>query len=141
MANKKSFIVYYDKREMLEELLKTDSDSLSYERVGRLFMALIDFAEYGESNIALDGMTKVAYLSCVPQMQNDKDKYQAVVNRNRVNGAKGGRPTKNPNNPNGYYKKPKKPNKTQQKPKTNLTKPKKTKRKKKRKKKKKRIWR
>ena len=45
MADKKSFIVYYDKREMLEELLKTDSESsVSYERVGRLFMALFDFA-------------------------------------------------------------------------------------------------
>ena len=119
MSDKKSFIFYYDKREMLEELLKTDSESsVSYERVGRLFMALFDFAEYGQSNIELDFATKIAYKSIVPQIQSDKEKYKAIVERNRANGVKGGRPLKNPNgyyenpkNPSGYLENPKNPSK------------------------------
>ena len=87
---KKAFIVYYDKRDMFEVLIEEKieedgSKSLSYDRIGRLFMALCDFSEYGESNIALDGMTKVAYKSMLPQLESDRQKYEAKCEKNREN--------------------------------------------------------
>lgn len=87
----KSFIVHYDKREMLEELLTQEGSSQpTYDRVGRLFMALCDFAEYGKTEINMDFPTKVAFKSLAPQIQADIEKYEARCEKNRESGRKGG---------------------------------------------------
>ena len=86
MADKKSFIVYFDKRDMFEELLKSDTgDNITYERVGRLFMALCDFAEHGKSDTVMDFATTIAYKSIIPQIQSDQTKYDKRCARNREN--------------------------------------------------------
>jgi hypothetical protein len=113
MAEKKSFIVYYDRRSMFEALIEQSGDGFSYDRVGRLFLGLCDYAQSGETKIQMDGMTRIAYLSCIPQLQNDIEKYEAVASKNRINGIKGGRPPKaseeNPKNPSGFCENPKNP--------------------------------
>ena len=84
---RKSFIVYYDKRDMLEELIAEEG---SYERVGRLFMALCDFAEYGETDIALDFATRVAFRGLASQIQSDREKYEEKCEKYRKNASLGG---------------------------------------------------
>ena len=83
---KKSFIMYFDKRPMLDELLKQDGcDTLSYERVGKLFMALCDFAEFGTTDVVMDSITRLAYTVLTPRMKDDKEKYQSRCDKNRNN--------------------------------------------------------
>jgi len=83
---KKSFIMYFDKRAMLDELLKQDGcEALSYERVGRLFIALCDFAEFGTTDVAMDGITRLAYTVLTPRMEDDKEKYLQRCEKNREN--------------------------------------------------------
>lgn len=84
---KKSFILHYDKRDMLEELIDEEGN---YERVGRLFMALCDFAEYGETDIALDFATRVAFRGLASQIQADREKYEEKCEKYRKNASLGG---------------------------------------------------
>lgn len=118
LNEKKSFIVYYDKRDMFNALVEENERGRSYDRLGRLFMALCDYAENGKTDIELDPLTNIAFLSVIPQLKNDAEKYKAMVNRNTINGRKGGRPRKteqaqktqkNPKNPSGYLEKNKNP--------------------------------
>lgn len=108
MEKRKSFIVYLEYRQHLELL----SDS---ER-GQLFTAMLDFAETGTVPM-LDGMAKMAFSFIKAQMERDAEKYNSKCERNRENGAKGGRPAKpkpdgeNPEKPKiteRFSKKPKK---------------------------------
>lgn len=108
MEKRKSFIVYLEYRQHLELL----SDS---ER-GQLFTAMLDFAETGTVPM-LDGMPRMAFSFIKAQMERDAEKYNSKCERNRENGAKGGRPVKpkpdgeNPEKPKiteRFSKKPKK---------------------------------
>ena len=88
---KKSFIMYFDKRPMLDELLKQDGcDTLSYERVGKLFIALCDFAEFGTTDVVMDSITRLAYTVLTPRMKDDKEKYDKTCEIRRESGRKGG---------------------------------------------------
>ena len=92
---KRSFIIHYDKRPLFEELIKTEgSGPVSYERVGRLFMALCDFAEHGRTNIKMDSPTRMAYLVLSAQITADSERYARQCQANRENGQRGGRPRK-----------------------------------------------
>jgi hypothetical protein len=46
------------------------------------------------------------------QFDRDTAKYETIIERNRINGSKGGRPAKNPENPVGYLGNPEKPKET-----------------------------
>jgi hypothetical protein len=89
---KNSFIMYLDSLDVLDEL--TD------DQAGKLFKAIRKIQK-GEPNPELDFGLKMALLPFKIQFERDNKKYNAICERNRNNGKKGGRP-KNPENPVGY---------------------------------------
>lgn len=90
MAQKKSFLVYMDCEQHLQ--------LLSNEERGKLFMALFGYAKRGEIP-KFDGMLKMAFSFIKAQMDRDAEKYEAICERNRANGIKGGRPPNESDNP------------------------------------------
>ena len=87
MSGKKSFILYFDYRQHLE--LLSDAEK------GSLLMALFDYSESGELP-GFDGTLRMAFSFISAQMDRDAVKYEAICERNRANGTKGGRPSENP---------------------------------------------
>jgi hypothetical protein len=86
--NEKSFILYYDSLQVLEEL--TD------EQAGILFKAI---AQLGENpDYSLDGLMNAILLPFKNQIKRDKLKYAEVCEKRRVAGLKGGRPKLTKNN-------------------------------------------
>lgn len=107
MGDKKSFVMYTEYREHLE--------MLTLEEIGELTIALIDYQATGE---VPDFPKRSALAMCFSfirkRMDKDNAKYEEKCERNRSNGKKGGRPTKetdnpeteeNPNKPNGFSEK------------------------------------
>ena len=83
---KKSFIVHYDKRAMFDLLIEKMPDgSLSYESFGRLFAALMDYAEYGKTSVALDKVTMMAFVAMTTQMDADAQRYAQRCEANKAN--------------------------------------------------------
>ena len=104
---RKSFVLHADSLNILDEL--------SNEQAGLLFKAIK--AHQLNESIELDMLTRVAINPFINQFDRDNQKYQTTVERNKVNGLKGGRPSKpkvtqgNPNKPsglNGFPEEPKK---------------------------------
>lgn len=85
MADKKSFMLYYDYREHLA--LLTDEDR------GKLLMALLNYAELGEID-ELDGAARMAFSFIRAQIDRDDAKYTETVEKRRIAGRQGGRPEK-----------------------------------------------
>ena len=58
----------------------------------------------------LNSTTQIAFISIKTSLDNNRQKYEKVVERNKANGKKGGRPKtqNNPNNPSGFFENPKK---------------------------------
>ena len=81
---------------------------LSDKQFGRLFRALFNYQIEGSTQVDTDIQMPFAFFK--NQMDIDEGKYQKVIQRNKQNGSKGGRPPKeeNPKNPVGLEK-PKKP--------------------------------
>ena len=91
---KNSFVIYHNYRETLEDL--TD------EQVGILMRAIFDY-EIDGIEPTFDGELKIAFKFIKKDLDFNSSKYESICERNRTNGAKGGRP-KNPKNPNGFSK-------------------------------------
>jgi len=94
---RKSFIIHNDSLGVLDEL--TD------EQAGKLFKAIAAYQR--ETDLSLDMLTKIAFAPFRAQFERDSVKYDAVCDRNKNNGSKGGRPKKeetqtNPENPVGF---------------------------------------
>lgn len=89
---KKSFVVYYDLEKQTE--LFTDA------QLGKLFRAMFAFEIRGEVSKIDDPYVEMAFRFVSVQLREDKVKYQDQCEKNRQNGAKGGRPPKQPENPN-----------------------------------------
>lgn len=87
---KKSFIVYTSYREQIA--------LLNDEQVGRLFKAMLAYAD-GEDPETTDPVVDMAFSFIRTQIDRDTEKYNAIVERNRANGVKGGRPRKDENAP------------------------------------------
>jgi len=86
-------------------------EDLTVEQRGQLFYAIYKYHLGDEIN--LDTILKIAFSPFKNQFKRDDEKYRSIVNRNRTNGLKGGRP-KNPKNPVGCsetQRNPKKPKK------------------------------
>ena len=83
--DKKSFLIYLDYEEQFN--LLTD------EQVGQLMRANIKYEKSGEEP-KLDGMLKMAFSFIKTQLDRDRDKYNKKCEKNKENGAKGGRPKK-----------------------------------------------
>lgn len=90
---------------------------LSDKQLGRLFRAI--FLYQIDKSTQVDADIHMAFAFFKNQMDIDGRKYQKVAERNKLNGSKGGRPSKeeslgretenpkNPKNPVGYFKPPK----------------------------------
>ena len=105
MEGKQSFILFND----LEKPVK----SLSNEDAGMLFKAIFEYQNGGIVQ-DLSPLAMMAFTFIQQQLDRSNDKYDAICERNRLNGAKGGRPPKpkKPSGLSGNPEKPKKPRRT-----------------------------
>jgi len=71
--------------------------ALTLEEQGRLLRALLTYARGEEPD--LPGNEKFIFPVFQDQIDKDAEKYESILQRNQVNGAKGGRPRKNPTEP------------------------------------------
>lgn len=101
---RKSFILHLDSLDVVKEL--------TTEQKADLFQAIIDYNLGNE--VKLSGLMNAIFIPFKNQFSRDNEKYNDIVNRNKNNGLKGGRP-KTETNPNKPKKtqwdnsKPKKP--------------------------------
>lgn len=113
-TSKKSFILYYDSQHLFNMLADTQA--------GRLIKAIYDYEINGTvPNCDDDIAFKMAFTTIQLCLDREKEKYNSVCERNRLNGQKGGRPKKlynhmdiletqqNSNNPSGFSNNPNNP--------------------------------
>lgn len=96
--DKKSFLIYLDYEEQFN--LLTD------EQIGQLMRAIMEYEKTGNEPV-LDGMLKMAFSFIKTQLDRDREKYNKKCEKNKQNGAKGGRPKKKQEDnkkPNGFNK-------------------------------------
>lgn len=86
--SKRAFKLYND--------YKIHVDLLSDEDAGKLFKAILNFANGIKSAKELDGATMMAFSFISAQMARDAEAYDKRCEVNRANGKKGGRPRKHP---------------------------------------------
>lgn len=93
-------------------------NKLSTEEKGMLLEAIFHYQMTGEEMILNSFHVEIVFSMVKQQLDMDNEKYQKIVDRNKTNGANGGRPKKqNQENPVGYLgnnenqEKPKKPDK------------------------------
>lgn len=91
-----SFILFNDLRDPVL--------SLSDEEAGKLFKAIFEY-QNGGNHQELKGSTSMAFSFIKQQLDRSAEHYEMICERNRVNGAKGGRPVSKTSN----KSKPKKP--------------------------------
>lgn len=106
MNTRKSFVLHKDSLQVL--------DDLSDEQAGKLFKA-IKAIQLGE-DFDLDALTKIALSPFKAQFARDNEKYERIVERNKNNGLKGGRPKtednpEEPKKPSGLIGNPENPQK------------------------------
>jgi len=97
--NKKSFLLYCD-------IIHT-INKLSNEQSGILFKHILSYVN-DEKPIANDVIIELVFEPIKQSLLRDLEKYEGICNRNKTNGAKGGRPIK-PKKPNGLKNNPKNP--------------------------------
>lgn len=85
MAEKKSFLLYLDDLDMLEEL--------TMEERGQLLTAVYSYSA-GADLPEMSSAAKVAFIVIRKKLDRDGTKYAAQVAKNQANGGKGGRPKK-----------------------------------------------
>jgi len=89
---KPAFLIYWSIYPAIEEL--------SFEEKGKLFDSIFLYT-MGKEIVEMTGATKMAFNFIKQSLDLDTSRYEAIVERNRINGLKGGRP-RNPENPVGY---------------------------------------
>lgn len=102
---KKSFLLYADQISLVE--------MLPDEKAGQLFKLIMQYVNDKNPNTD-DLLLKMAFEPFKLQLKRDLKTYESIVERNRENGKKGGRPKKtqeNPKNPSGFSNNPDKPKK------------------------------
>jgi len=103
--NKKSFILYCD-------YIHTFS-KLPDEYAGKLIKHIFEYVNDKNPDTD-DWVISATFETIKQQLKRDLKKYEKIQERNKVNGALGGRPKKtqkNPKNPVGYFGNPKNPKK------------------------------
>jgi hypothetical protein len=100
MTNKTSFIVHLDSLDVI--------DDLSDEQCGELLRAMK--AYHSGIEFIPSSIVKVAFSPFRNQFKRDAKKYDSIVERNRINGLKGGRPKKE-EKPTGLFGNPDEPKK------------------------------
>ena len=71
---------------------------MQFDEVGRLVIALMEYAATGETSVHLGG-ERYAFSLLRAQLDRDAESYARKLESCRENGKKGGRPRKNPENP------------------------------------------
>lgn len=90
MADMKYIMLYLDSLPTLHEM--------QFDEVGRLVIALMEYAATGETSVQLGG-ERYAFSLLRAQLDRDAESYARKLESCRENGKKGGRPRKNPENP------------------------------------------
>lgn len=99
MENKKSFNLYCDIIHTVEKL--------SDEQSGKLFKHILRYVN-DQTPITDDPLIDIVFEPIKQSLKRDLEKYLNIIERNKKNGSKGGRPKKNdnelnnPNNPVGF---------------------------------------
>ncbi len=106
MTNKNTFLLFKD---LLEPV-----DGLSNEDAGMFIKAILHYQNGGDIP-ELSPAANVTFVFTKQQLDRSDEYYELICERNRVNGAKGGRPPK-PKKPSGLSGFPEKPNITQTNP-------------------------
>lgn len=88
---KDSFIFHFENIEDIEDM--------TLEEQGMIFQAMIRFAKDGTEPDFEDRALKAAWKPIRRRLKSDAAYYEAVCERNRENGAKGGRPSKRTEKP------------------------------------------
>jgi hypothetical protein len=99
--NKKSFLLYCD-------LIHTVSQ-MPNDKAGELFKHILEYVNDKNPN-SDDLLIKLTFEPIKQSLKRDLVKYENIINRNKVNGLKGGRPQK-PKEPIGLIGNPTKPKK------------------------------
>jgi hypothetical protein len=100
---RKSFILYLTQKGMF--------DTLNDTQAGKLIKAIFEYEQTNEMP-KLNGQANIAFMAIKPLLDENKDRYDKVCEKNKLNGKRGGRPKKeetqkNPKNPSGYFGNPK----------------------------------
>ncbi len=99
--DKKSFVLYCDLIETVEQL--------SDKKAGELFKHILEYVNDRDPNTD-DQVLNLVFIPIKQALKRDLKKYEKIVDRNRENGKKGGRPP-NKTKPTGLFGNPKKPKK------------------------------
>ena len=99
--NKRSFLLYAD---LIHTVRKMPKD-----KVSELFLTILEYVN-DENPIIDDNYIEVVFEPIKQQLKRDLVKYQHIVERNKINGSKGGRPKK-AKKPSGLIGNPDKPKK------------------------------
>ncbi len=99
--NKKSFLLYCD-------LIHT-INQLPNDKAGELFKHILEYVN-DNNPTTKDLLINISFEPIKQQLKRDLRKFEGIVERNKLNGAKGGRPKK-PKKPTGLNGNPKKPKK------------------------------
>lgn len=91
MANNRDSVIFYQRQ------IQICRQFLSTEQFGLLMEALFDLDDGGDPEIGDDEMVAMAFAFMSLQQRIDKDKYDRIVERNKINGSKGGAPKGNQN--------------------------------------------
>lgn len=81
MVKRKSMMFYYDWRNIL-----VDSFNGNYATIGRIVMALLNYAESGDLPENLNDTEMIAFGFMCGQVDRDNMKYMERVEKNRING-------------------------------------------------------
>ena len=98
--NKKSFVAYCDWGEIFDEL--------SDQEAGKLVKHLFDYVR--DSNPESDRTTELLFIQIKQSLKRDLKKYSKYIDKQKINGAKGGRPKK-PKKPKPFSENPSEPKK------------------------------
>ena len=101
--DKTSFLLYRD--------IGSTIELLSDQKAGKLFKIILKYVNDENPKID-DPMIKLAFEPIKQSLKRDLRKYENIIDRNKTNGLKGGRPKlEKPKKPNGLIGNPKKPKK------------------------------
>ena len=90
--NKKSFVLYSDLINIVEKIITKDRDNGTNE-AGELFYGILEYVN-GVAPEFKNFATEMAFEPIRMQLERNQEKYEAICERNRINGMKGGRPRK-----------------------------------------------
>lgn len=104
ISQNKSFILYQEYQKNISILTQNQK--------GDLLDAIFSYNEGME--IELDPIVKMAFSFIKSDLDRNKTKYQNIIERNKINGASGGRPKnpEKPKEPSGLFGNPEKPRET-----------------------------